>query len=135
MLGPPGEKCLENAGEGAFADGHAAGNTDHIGDLRSHRAKEGGGHLVEVLCGTDVEVQQTGERQVDRGHLVEVDLLVDATQRLEVLFADREGSGGAQVGPFVARKGYVTVEIEHLFPPGRMSTASRGPMAKRRHWP
>ena len=59
-------------------------------------------HLVQVLRRGDVQVEQPGERQVDGGDLVEVDALVDAAERLEVVLAERQRGGGAQRSPLVA---------------------------------
>ena len=62
---------------------------------------------MQVLRGGDVQVQQPGHRQVDRGHLVEVDVFVDAAQFLQVVLAQREWRRRAQIGPFRAIEGEV----------------------------
>ena len=54
------------------------------------------------MGGTDVQVQQSTERQVDRRHLVEVDSLVDTAQRIEVILAKRERCRSSQERPLVA---------------------------------
>ena len=54
-------------------------------------------------CGrADVEVEQTGQREVDRGHLVEVDALVDPAQLLQVGFAQRHRRRRPESRPVVA---------------------------------
>ena len=102
MIGPAGEERLEDAGEGALADGHAAGDTDHVRDPRGDRAEERRRHPGQVLRRADVEVEQTGQREVDRGHLVEVDALVDPAQLLQVGFAQRHRRRRPQGRPVVA---------------------------------
>ena len=78
MVGPLCEQRLQDAGERALADGDAAGDADDVRHLRGDRAEEGGRDLVEVLRGAHVQVEEPAQRQVDRGHLVEVDVVVDA---------------------------------------------------------
>ena len=109
MVGPACEQFLEDAGEGALADGDAPGHTDHEGHLRGERAQEGGAGLVQVLGRGDVEVEQTREWQVHGGDLVEVDALVDATEPDEVVLLERQGGGCPQVGPFGAGEVQVAV--------------------------
>jgi hypothetical protein len=62
---------------------------------------------VKVLGGADIEVEQSGEREVDLGHLVEADVLVDAPEVLEILLADGQWGGGPQHLPLVAAEGDV----------------------------
>ena len=109
VVGPAGEQRLQDAGERALADGHAAGHADDVRHLRGQRAEERGRRLVQVLGGRDVQVEQAGERQVDRRDLVEVDALVDAAQRLEVVLAQRQRGGRTQRRPLVAVEGQVAV--------------------------
>ena len=67
-----------------------------------HRPEERRRHPGEVLRCADAQVEQPGQRQVDRRDLVEVDLVVDAAQLLEVLLAQRQRRRGAQGRPLVA---------------------------------
>ena len=64
-------------------------------------------HLVQLLRRRHVQVQQPGERQVDGGNLVELDALVDAAQRVEILRAQRQRGRGAEVCPLVAPEGEI----------------------------
>jgi hypothetical protein len=57
---------------------------------------------VQVLTGRDIEVEQSGQRQIDVGDLVERDALVDAAQVLEVSLGERERRRRPQARPFVA---------------------------------
>ena len=104
VVGPPLEEGLEDAGERALADGDAAGDADHVRHLGRERAEERRRHLLEVLGGGDVEVQQAGEREVDVGHLVERHLLVEAPELFEVVLAQRQRGGGAQGRPLGPRE-------------------------------
>ncbi len=63
---------------------------------------------MQVLRRRDVEVQQPGQRQVDGRDLVEVDALVDAAQRVEIVLVQRQRGCGAQLGPLVATEREVT---------------------------
>jgi hypothetical protein len=62
---------------------------------------------VQLLGGGHVQVEQARERQIDRPHLVEVDAIVDATQRFEVGLAHRQRGRGAQRRPLLAVEGEV----------------------------
>jgi len=44
------------------------------------RAHECGGDLCELLGGSHVQIQETAEREVDLGDLVEIEVLVDAAE-------------------------------------------------------
>jgi len=111
MIGPTRQQCLQDSGEGALAHGHAAGHADHVGDLRAHRAQEGRAHLLQVLRGADIQVQQAGEREIDRGNFVEIDALVDASQLNEIGFSQREWSGRTQHRPLVAIEGDIAARL------------------------
>ena len=102
VVGPAGQQRLQDAGEGALADGDAPGHAEHVGHLRSQRPEEGGGHLVQVLRRAHVEVQQPGEGEVDLGHLVEADAIVDAAQVLQVALAQGERRRRPQRLPLLA---------------------------------
>ena len=65
------------------------------------------GHLVQVLGRAHVEVEQPGQRQVDVGHLVEADAVVDAAERLEVGLPQRHRRGGSQLPPLLTGEGEV----------------------------
>ena len=110
MVGPPGEQRLEDAGERALADGDAAGDADDVRHLRGDRAEERRRHLVQVLRGADVQVEQPAERQVDGGDLVEVDVVVDALQPGEVRCSQRQRRRRAQLRPLVALEGEVPTD-------------------------
>ena len=68
---------------------------------------------MEILCGRNVEVQQAGEWKIDRCNFLEIDLVVDTSQRFQVLFADGEGCLGAQCSPFLSIK---TLEARNVTP-------------------
>ena len=107
VVGPAREQRLQDAGEGALAHGDAAGHADDVGHLRRQRAEEGRRHLLEVLLGRHVEVQQAREREVDLGDLVERHPVVDAPQVFEVVLAQRQGRGGSQDRPLLPAEGQV----------------------------
>ena len=70
---------------------------------------------LQVLGGADVQVEQPAQRQVDGDDLVEVDPLVDALQRVEVLLPERERCRRPQVGPLVAVEREVPIgHVENL---------------------
>ncbi len=102
VVRPAGQQRLQDAGERALADGHAAGHADHVRHPRRHRAEERRRHPGQVLGGADVQVEQARQRQVDRRHLVEVDALVDAPQLRQVVLAQRQRGRRAQRRPVVA---------------------------------
>ena len=102
VVGPAGQQRLQDAGERALADGHAAGDADHVRHPRRHRAEERRRHPGQVLGRADVQVEQARQRQVDRRHLVEVDALVDAPQLGQVVLAQRQRGRRAQRRPVVA---------------------------------
>ena len=102
VVGPAGQQRLQDAGERALADGHAAGDADHVRHPRRHRAEERRRHPGQVLGRADVQVEQARQRQVDRRHLVEVDALVDAPQLGEVVLAEGQRGRRAQRRPVVA---------------------------------
>ena len=89
-------------GERALADSDRAGHSDDVRNLRGTRSEKRGGHLVQALRRTDVEVQQSAEWEVHGGDLVEIDAFVDAAQPIELGLAQRERRGRTQVGPCVA---------------------------------
>ena len=107
MVRPAGEQRLEDAGERALADGDAAGHADHVRHPRRHRAEERRRHSGEILRRADAQVEQAGQREIDGGDLVEVDLLVDAAELVEVLLAQRQRRRRPQRGPVVAVDGDV----------------------------
>ena len=100
MARPPGQQRLQDTGSRTFADRHRAGNADHVRHLGLMVAKEGVRCAVELLRGLHVETQQTRQRQVDHGHFVERDVLVDAAQGFKVRFGQSQRGGGAQRAPF-----------------------------------
>ena len=110
MVGPLREQRLEDAGERALADSDAAGDADDVRHLRGDRAEEGRRHLVQVLRGADVQVEQPAQRQVDGGDLVEVDVVVDALQAGEVGRPQRHRGRRAEFRPLVALEGEVPTE-------------------------
>ena len=122
MVGPLGEQRLEDAGERALADGDAAGDADDVRHLRGDGAEERRRHLVQVLRGADVQVEQPAERQVDGGHLVEVDVVVDALQPREIRRPQRHRRRGAQLRPLVALEGEVPTESAAECVPGVLDT-------------
>src|SRR5699024_7369329 len=50
-------------------------------------------------AGGDVEIEQTRQRQVDLGHLVEVDPIAEAAQPFDVALLERKGSGLGERAP------------------------------------
>ena len=73
---------------------------------------------MQLLRRRHVQVQQAGQRQVDGGDLVEVDALVDATQRIEIVLAERQWSRGAQIGPLITPELEVAAcHIRHALAP------------------
>jgi hypothetical protein len=97
MVGPLFEQRLQDAREGALADGDAARDADDVGHLRGDRAEERRRHPVEILGGADVQVQQSAEGQVHGGDLVEVDALVDAAQAFELRLGQGERRGRTEL--------------------------------------
>ena len=62
---------------------------------------------MQVLSGADVQVEQPGEGQVDRSHLVEIDAIGDAAQGVEIVLAQGERCGRPEIGPLGAIEGEV----------------------------
>ena len=102
MVRPARQQRLQDAGERALADGDAAGHADHVGHPWRHRPEERRRHTGQVLRRADPQVEQAGQRQVDGGDLVEVDLVVDAAELVEVLLAQRQRRRRPQRRPVVA---------------------------------
>ena len=112
---PPRQQRLQDAGERRLADRDRSGDADHVRDTRRDRPEEGRRHALQVLGGADVQVEQPAQRQVDGDDLVDVDPLVDALQRVEVLLTERERRRRSQVGPLVAIEREVPIgHVENL---------------------
>ena len=84
VIGPPRQQRLQDAGERALADRHAAGDADDVRDARRHGSEERRRHPGQVLRRVDAEVEQPRQRQVDRLDLLEVDAHVDAAHLGEI---------------------------------------------------
>ena len=115
MRRPPRQQRLQDAGERRLADRDRSGDADHVRHARRDRAEEGRRHALQFLGGADVQVEQPAQRQVDGDDLVDVDPLVDALQRVEILLTERERCRRSQVGPFVAVEREVPIgHVENL---------------------
>ena len=111
VVGPAGEGRAEDAGEGAFADGDAAGDADDVGDaLGRGDTEELLAGIVKVLDGREVEVEEAGERDVDVTDFTEGNLVIDAAEGGEVFFAKEKWGGGAEGFPAFAIKLGVAAE-------------------------
>ena len=107
VVGPAGEQGLQHASRGALADGDAAGDADDVRRRGSLAAEERGDHLATGDRGGHVQVQQPRERQVDRLHLLEVEVLVQAAQLVEVGGVERQRRRGPQGPPLITTEALV----------------------------
>ncbi|MNH03009.1 hypothetical protein D3C79_622590 [compost metagenome] len=71
MLGPAFQQRLHDAGRGALAPRHAAGDADDVGALAAGLAEKLLQHPTAALLGLDVEIEQTGKGQIDLFHLAQ----------------------------------------------------------------
>ena len=144
VVRPAGQQRLQDAGERALADGHAAGDADHVRHARRHRAEERRRHAGQVLGRADVQVEQARQRQVDRRDLVEVDALVDAAQLRQVVLAQGQRGRRAQRRPVVAAEREEPAPgLDHTGDPTlgpcprcnpSLALASSAATTRRRHW-
>jgi hypothetical protein len=100
MVGPSRHQRLEDAGESALADSHAAGDGNYVGATDDRPPEERVGDAVQIASGPDMQVEQTRKRQVHIGQLVERNALVDAPKREEVFLSEGKGRVGTQERPF-----------------------------------
>ena len=78
MLRPTTKQSLQNAGGGAFSYRNAASDTDNIGNSLTIGAKKLFENSLATQVRTDIEVEQTRQRQIDLGHLFQREIFVDA---------------------------------------------------------
>jgi hypothetical protein len=104
VVRPAREELSHDSRRRALADRDAARQPDDVRDLRHLRAEEGRRRPVQALARVDVQVQQSRERKVDVGNLVERDALVEATQLGQIALAQRERGVGPEPRPFGARE-------------------------------
>ena len=71
VVRPPRQQSLNNSGGRAFADRHAARDTDNIWNWRCKFAEKGIRRLTQVLRRRNIKVKQPRQRQVDLRHFVE----------------------------------------------------------------
>ena len=102
MVGPPGEQQPQQPGGRALADRDAAGDPDHVRHPLLLLAEERAGGGAQAVGRGDVEVEQPRQRQVDRSHLVEVDVVAEAADGVELLERQRQRRVRAQGRPVVA---------------------------------
>ncbi len=103
MVAEPGEQRLQHTGSGRLADGDAAGHAD---DER-HRpvrallglAEELGSGREEALPGGDLQVDQTGQRQIDLFDFQQVELLAHTAQTQQFMSSEFQGSRHTQCAP------------------------------------
>lgn len=99
MIRPAGKEGLKNSRERALADSDTSCNSDDVRHLWRHCSEECRTHLVKILRGRNVEIQQASQGKVDRSDFVEVDPLVDAAKSIEIRFTQRHWSCRSQLGP------------------------------------
>ena len=90
VVGPAGQQRPQDACGGALADGDAAADPDDERHLCHRIAQEGIRRFPQRLRRRRRTVQQAREGQVDFLDLLQRDLLVDAAQRLQLGFRQRE---------------------------------------------
>lgn len=82
MLRPTTKQSLQNAGGGAFSYRNAASDTDNIGNSLTIGAKKLFENSLATQVRTDIEVEQTRQRQIDLGNLFQREIFVDAFNRV-----------------------------------------------------
>ncbi len=71
VLRPALQQRLHDARRGALAACHTAGDADDVGALAARLTEELFQHPAAALLGLDVEIEQTGEGQIDLFHLLQ----------------------------------------------------------------
>ena len=99
VIRPPAEQGLQDPGRRAFTHRDAAADADDVGHLGGRLAEKHVHDPVQVLCRAHVQIDEPRHGQVDLGHLVEGDHLVDAVQFLQVFFGQCQRRRGAQLRP------------------------------------
>ena len=84
MVGPPASSACRMRANVLLPTATLPATPMTYGTFGAIVPRKVGRHLVQVLRGAHVQVEQPGQRQVDRGDLVEVDVVVDAAQAGEV---------------------------------------------------
>src|SRR6185312_12410486 len=100
----PGDQFPQNAADGALADGNAAGQSNQIRNFGVRMPEKPRRRLKEILAGREIQVEQTGKRQVNVHYFVDRDDLVDAAQGGQAGFGKQQGRLGAQAAPLVPRE-------------------------------
>ena len=93
-------------------DSDATGNGNHIRDRCGQGAEERIRRLAESLSRCDVEIQQAGQRQVDKGDFFKGDAFVDAPEFTEVGFRQGKRRQSPKSAPLFLVKLKVTHERE-----------------------
>ncbi len=96
VLRPTLQQRLQDARRGALAAGHTARDADDVGALASGLAEKLLQHPAATLLGLDVEIEQTGERQIDLFDFPQWHLLVDPAQGLQIVLGQGQGDRIAQ---------------------------------------
>ena len=78
MLRPTAQQGLQYTGGGAFSYRHAASDTDNIGNSLTVGAKKLFENSLTTQVRTDIEVEQTRQRQIDLSNLFQREIFVDA---------------------------------------------------------
>ncbi|SLH43744.1 Uncharacterised protein [Mycobacteroides abscessus subsp. abscessus] len=115
MVLPAREQGLQHARGGRFADRHTARHADHEGHLpiRVFLPEEGGGGREQALPRGDLEVDQSSEREVDLGDLLEVDLFAETAQADQLFLGEHQGSRFAQCSPLLAIEFHIGARLAH----------------------
>src|SRR5450631_999152 len=97
--GPPRQQLTQDTGGGGLAHRHRSGYSDDERGALRLLAQEVRGDAVQALGGSDVEVEQTRQWQVDLLDLGEVESLTKASQPGHVSLGQAQGVVVAQPGP------------------------------------
>ena len=100
--GPAREQLAQQAGRGRLADRHRAGDADDERGPADVLAQERARRRVQAAGGLDVQVEQTGDRPVDRVDLGQVDRVAETGEALHVRVGQGQRGGRGEPRPGVA---------------------------------
>ena len=85
VVRPSAEQPLEDTGGRRLPHRHRPGDTNHVGDRGGGLAEKGVGNAEEVLAGPNVEVEQSGEGEIDLLHLAQGEGGVDSPELCDIV--------------------------------------------------
>ena len=112
MVWPARQQGLDYARGSTLAHSDATGNGNHIRDRGGQGAEERIRRLTESLSRCDIEIQQAGQRQIDKRDFFKGDAFVDAPEFTEVRFRQGKRRLSPKSAPLFLVKLKVTHERE-----------------------